>query len=436
MKKIVLLTILLTNYINAQCTDNVNIPDVNFKSYLVNNLSINTNNDTEISCGEAIAFTGVMDVSDAMITDLTGVEAFVNIVELDCSDNQITSLDISANTVLRNLDCSFNQLTSLDVSTNSALLNLSCSFNQISNLDISNNTDLQDLFCSLNKLTNLDVSNNNNLKSLSCGSNDLESLDVSANTALIDLNCANSLISDLNVLGVTSLETLRCTNSKLESLDISTNTSLIELYCDTNELVNIDVSTNTALEIFNCANNQIQSIDVSTNSELFLFRCNNNQVQSIDVSANSELIILNCSDNELTNLNIANGNNTNLSTVFSNFTSNNSLVCIQVDDTDYSDTNWSALKDVIASYQVDCNSLSTNDFTLKDFMVYPNPIKDNVTVQLNEEPEEVSIYTLSGKKVLSTSQKEITISNLQTGLYVIKVRTNNGNIMEKRIIKQ
>lgn len=40
----------------------VNIPDLTFKAYLVNNSSINTNMDTEIQLSEANAYTGLLQL--------------------------------------------------------------------------------------------------------------------------------------------------------------------------------------------------------------------------------------------------------------------------------------------------------------------------------------------------------------------------------------
>ena len=44
--------------------------------------------------------------------------------ELNCSYNQLTSLDVSGCTALQKMDCTFNRLTSLDVSGNKALKEL------------------------------------------------------------------------------------------------------------------------------------------------------------------------------------------------------------------------------------------------------------------------------------------------------------------------
>jgi hypothetical protein len=54
----------------------VNIPDANFKAYLVGNTNINTNGDTEIQVSEAAAFNGGINCGWMNIADLTGIEAF------------------------------------------------------------------------------------------------------------------------------------------------------------------------------------------------------------------------------------------------------------------------------------------------------------------------------------------------------------------------
>ena len=50
--------------------------------------------------------------------------------KLDCSKNQLTSLDISKNIMQTSLDCSDNQLTGLDIGNCTALTKLDCSGNQ------------------------------------------------------------------------------------------------------------------------------------------------------------------------------------------------------------------------------------------------------------------------------------------------------------------
>ena len=155
---------------------------------------------------------------------------------LICSNNQLTSLDVSQNTALNFLGCVLNQLTSLDVSTNTELGWLSCQNNQLTSLDVSNNTALYNLKCSNNQLTSLDVSQNTALIYLQCHWMYLTSLDVSNNTALLELLCYEN---------------------QLISLDLSLNTALHWLYCDNNELqcLNVKNGNNTNFYSFNATLN-------------------------------------------------------------------------------------------------------------------------------------------------------------------------------------
>ena len=188
---------------------------------------------------EKIAAITSLDVSgteDApgALTSLQGIEYFESLTFLKCDSNQLTSLDVSANTALTFLMCNSNQLTSLDVSANTALTYLSCSSNSLTSLDVSRNTALMNL---------------------SCYSNSLTSLDVSRNTALTDLWCESNQLTELNVSANTALTQLVCNANQLTELDVRQNTALTGLWCYDNQLTKLDVSANTALTWLSCENN-------------------------------------------------------------------------------------------------------------------------------------------------------------------------------------
>jgi Leucine-rich repeat (LRR) protein len=232
---------------------NVNIPDVNFKAYLLGNSLINTNGDTEIQVSEAAAFTGTIYCQSMGISNLTGIEAFTALTWLECSYNQLTSLNVSQNTALGLLSCSFNQLTSLDVSQNTALTYLWCESNQLTSLNLSQNTALTSLYCYSNQLDSLNVSQNTALTSLYCDSNQLTSLDVSQNTALTQLRCYNNQLTSLNISQNTALTYLECDGNQLTSLDVrnGNNTNFNDFYATNNpNLYCIDVDDD-AFSTFN-----------------------------------------------------------------------------------------------------------------------------------------------------------------------------------------
>ena len=76
---------------------------------------------------------------------------------LDCSENQLTSLDVSKLTSLTILKCYSNQLTSLDVSKLTKLKDLDCSANLLTALDITPLTGLTKLICGYQKSGSLNL---------------------------------------------------------------------------------------------------------------------------------------------------------------------------------------------------------------------------------------------------------------------------------------
>ena len=173
-----------------------NFPDANFRSYVAE--SCDTDRDGFLSADEIAAVTSI-DVSRREIADLTGIEFFTALETLDCYDNYLTSLNVSANASLRWLNCCFNQLTSLDVSANAQLETLDCYDNYLTSLNVSSNASLRWLNCCFNQLTSLDLRANAALAELFCKNNQLTDLDVSANTNLYWFMCEGNHLTHLNL---------------------------------------------------------------------------------------------------------------------------------------------------------------------------------------------------------------------------------------------
>ena len=165
------------------------MPDGAFRFVILR--AYDMNDDGIIDRDEANAIDSI-DCSGMHISTLKGVELFPDLTYLDCSGNQLTSLDVSKNTALTELSCADNQLTSLDVSGLTALTNLECDRNQLTSLDVSDCTALTILDCYGNQLTSLDVSGCMTLEDLDCYGNQLTSIDVSKNTALKYLSCSGN----------------------------------------------------------------------------------------------------------------------------------------------------------------------------------------------------------------------------------------------------
>lgn len=190
--------------------DPAHFPDAKFLEYVK---QFDTDGNGSLSQAELEKVT-VIYVLGMGIKDLTGIEFFPELEDLDCSENQLTQLDVSKNPKLKRLVCYENKLTSLDVSGNTSLTELHCYTNQLTSLDLSKNTALTKLDCALNPLTSLDVSNNTALTYLDCNYNQLTSLDLSQNTALTKLGCHDNQLTSLDLSKNTALDTLDCSGNK------------------------------------------------------------------------------------------------------------------------------------------------------------------------------------------------------------------------------
>lgn len=72
------------------------------------------------------------------------------------------------------------------------------------------------------------------------------------------------------------------------------------------------------------------------------------------------------------------------------------------------------------------------------FIVYPNPVNDAFSISINAK--KVEIYNVTGQLVKTFSNKfsdeSLSVSELQNGIYLVKVIDNNNNQATKKFIKQ
>lgn len=197
MKKLYFLFFFTIGFLgNAQI---INFPDANFKARLLAANTTNTiastfavpngtyhridqNNDNEISVDE-IQQTRYLDLSSSNITNLGGIEYFINLTQLKCGYNQLTSLNVSIFPNLTTLSCQNNQLTSLNLSGLTNLTTLYCENNQLNSLELLDLSNLIMLSCFNNQLTSLNLSGLSNLQTLWCYNNQLNYLLLKNNNA-------------------------------------------------------------------------------------------------------------------------------------------------------------------------------------------------------------------------------------------------------------
>lgn len=358
---LLLFCLLFTHFTNSQTL----IPDPNFEQALLNQ-GIDSdgilNGQVPTSDINTLSF---LDVSSQGINDLTGIEDFEDLYILNCSDNNLTSIDLSNLGLLMGLDCFDNNLTALDLSGNNSLENINCQNNQLTSLTLGTNFGFEDLVlnCSNNLLTSLDLSSYLIIYEINCSFNMLTTLDLSNNidtyTVITNNNNLSSLIlnnspfanqnisnanfnttnnPDLCCIEVENVAwstanwtnidpqtrfTLDCTMTQIP--DNNFEQSLITQGIDSDGTINgkvltSDISSLSFLDVSNenisdltgiedftgligldCSNNSITNL--SLNSPFInSLNCSFNNINTLDLSILFELEFINCSNNLLTSL--------------------------------------------------------------------------------------------------------------------------------------
>ncbi|CAJ0767237.1 24404_t:CDS:2, partial [Entrophospora sp. SA101] len=170
-----------------------------------------------------------LDLSSLGLQGELNLEGFTNLKSLDCSDNELTDLDLYECKKLEYLDCSNNYqneegIDFLDVSACKELKELHANH---CSLNLTNNKKLKHIYCYENQIEELEVKHLTELENSFCYHNNLRKLDCSGLKNLKDLYCANAsidfdnLLKTLNVDGCEALENLDCAeNNGLNELNL------------------------------------------------------------------------------------------------------------------------------------------------------------------------------------------------------------------------
>ena len=117
--------------------DETNFPDPKFRAVILNDYD--DNGDDLLSEREINQTKRITIKSGKGVTNMKGLEYFTLLEKLECSGNELTSLDLSPFIQLRYLTCNNCGLTSLDVSHNPFIIEIWCQSNNLTTLDLSAN---------------------------------------------------------------------------------------------------------------------------------------------------------------------------------------------------------------------------------------------------------------------------------------------------------
>ena len=192
---------------------------------------------------------------------------------LDCSNNDLEQLDVQKSKWLRELNCSKNRLIELDldVAHKPNLVRVECQNNQLTSLILGENKMLKKLNCANNQLTQLNLNNMNSLEELNCFNNQLTVLDVSSSPKLTKLWLGNNHLTSLNLDNNPNL------NFTYTDIYSGENIYTVTLNPDRtfdlrNQPGNFDVNRVTGWE-HGKANGYILTVNEGTNVVYYAYKC-------------------------------------------------------------------------------------------------------------------------------------------------------------------
>ncbi len=238
------------------------------------------------------------------IKSLKGIELFPELRGLYCTNNDLTSLDLSGNKLLTGVWCSDNpNLGKIDVSMLPDLLWLYCFNCGLTSLNIDDNPHMAYLECNDNAIKKLNLENNTELEHLICNYCELSSLDLSNNPNLAHLDAIGNKFKKLDVTCCPKMKRLDIWDMPgLGSVDISKCEGLQYYCCANNGVTKLDISHNPELTKINCSYNQIEKLDLSNAPKLSVLYCNDNPIKTLDVSNCPKLHFLQTFNNGFTKL--------------------------------------------------------------------------------------------------------------------------------------
>ena len=251
-----------------------------------------------------------------------------NIAVLECSNNQLTTLDVTKLSALTHLISRKNFVRDLDVSGNPELKLLYVQDSPLEQLDLTHNSKIDSLILTNNRLKELTLASHPTLELLMCTSNaQLKHLNLKDCPKLKHLDALQTLVdeydlsknSELRYVAVglgrplrtlslppnNKIDTLMVPAAGLKTIDLSQTKQLKLLGIDNNyELSQLDLTGMTQLKALSCEGNALTSLNLSACRNLESLVCNNNQLTTLDVSGLNKLETLTCFSNDLATLNL------------------------------------------------------------------------------------------------------------------------------------
>ena len=476
---------------NTVCAQDIIFEDSNLKLKLIE-LGHDQNLDNEISVAEAeiIEFLDLTPPYNTetfeyynQITDLSGLEFFTSLGELILNNNLISSIDLGDLISLTKLTCIECELTSVTMVSNLKLEELILWLNWeldeldlalltnlkvvslrnmgIDKVDIGNLTELENLTIKNCKISTLDVSTNPKLKVLDLRTNPLTYIKIEGNDSLLDINLSYTELKYLDVLGAPNLENLNCVICDLDSIHVSGLTKLTNLNLGQNNLKVLDVQNNVSLFHISCYDNKLEEILFDNNEALEYVYFDDNNLSKLDLMGAPNIKKVECRNNDFVTLKIE---NSSIETFYcsGNVQFTEMDICkapnmiyivfydmpqpfvLRVKSLEMTNS-MSLITDDDAEFTIETCISSTTYFDESSFIIFPNPITDEVSVRFEQgfnQPVNISLYDSYGRMIYQQNAVDpqhlfrLSTSEYPNGIYHMNFQRDQSLTSKRVVIKK
>lgn len=361
------------------------------------------------------------------------VTLYGSITYLKLDNQKVKSIDMEDADQLEELIIPNNEISTLNISNYRSVKKIDLSNNKISSIDLP--SGLTYLNLSKNDIKNIQLTNIERLNTLNISSNKLASLNLDKLGYLHHLNASNNKeLSKLSILECYNLETVN-----LDSCNFAT----------------VNFEDLTMVSVFSAINNSIKEIDLTEQTALKEINLKHNKLSKINLSKNTNLTTIDLSQNELTSVVLPGENERTVYLYLNRLDKKNTheIVNILPKITEGKGILMLFNKSEYPN-EIEFNEISTEDINLAKSKNWDIPeikydesvtiVEDDKVLNYSNETKEISInndnicqvYNLSGERLLNTTnQRNINLSYLENGIYIIKVNIGHKSYVRKIIIK-
>ena len=304
-----------------------NFPDQYLRKYLKNNYDLDRDGYIDDS-GSITAF----QCRHNKITDLSGLELFPNLKELDLDLKGLIELDVSGLEALEKLKVHGLSIISVNLGEARKLQDIYLMNKKMTELRISAPCPAQTVnidscrlvsfdgsffpeaktiyLYSAVPITSLELSQNQKLEKLWARRVCIKKLDFSANDQLRDVWMQKSDIEEINISRNTDLESLDIESKNLLKIDVSSNHKLFGLGITSKKIHTLDLSSNPVLQGLSVSSSQITQLDLSNQSDLrYLDLKDNRRLKKMNFKGTKSLYLVRLKGNVLEELDLSRAGN-------------------------------------------------------------------------------------------------------------------------------